>query len=378
MYLHKQAMKTAAFIFFLSLHLQAFAQNLLGNGGFEDENICTEFHINCAPEAWICTSPSFIFYFKDHRLAHSGEHLMGLLAGHSRGTYKRTFIRSQLLCGLQKGNHYRLSFFLRSPHHILDSAGIYFSSYDFLFEKRPYQDVRPTLYFVNALQAPVKADTNWQQVIIDYTATGEEAFISFGYFGKALLNGSTGIRMENNYLLFIDDILMLPLDPKEQLCPDWKKNLDSIYDQNERHDYQEVLMQKFRNEPSVHIKISPTLVPRIDTLIIPDILFGTGSAILSSESHPLLDSFCLSFNKKNFDSLLVAGHTDSVGTMEHNIKLSTDRANAVANYLLQKLIINRNQILVRSYASTHPVAPNNTPAGRQKNRRVEIFVYRYK
>jgi outer membrane protein OmpA-like peptidoglycan-associated protein len=371
-------MKAISFLFYLSLHLQVVAQNLLANGGFEDENICTEFHINCAPEAWICTSPSFIFYFKDQRLAHNGGHFMGLLAGYSKGSYKRTFIRSQLLCGLQKGNRYRLSFFVRSPHSILDSAGIYFSSYDFLFEKRAYQDVRPTVYFVNASQPPVKTDSNWQKVMVDYTATGEEAFVSFGYFAKTILKGATGIRMENNFLYFIDDISMVPLDPNEQLCPGWKKNLDSIYDQNERHDYQEVLMQKFRNEPPVNIKISPTLVPHVDTLIIPDILFTTGSALLSRESHPLLDSFCIALSKKIFDSLLVAGHTDSVGTPEHNMKLSADRANAVAVYLQQKIIIDKNKLLVRYYGFNRPVASNNTPVGRQRNRRVEIFVYRHR
>jgi outer membrane protein OmpA-like peptidoglycan-associated protein len=378
MYLYRQAMKIVSFLFLSMLHLQAFSQNLLGNVGFEDENICTEFHINCAPEAWICTSPSYIFYFKDHRRAHSGGHFMGLLAGHSGGTYKRTFIRSKLICGLQKGNRYRLSFFVRSPHPILDSAGIYFSSYDFLFEKRAYQDVRPNLYFINAFQPPVKMDTNWQQVIADYTANGEEAFVSFGYFAKGLLKGGTGIRMENNFLLFIDDITMLPLDPNEQLCPGWKKNLDSIYDQNERHDYQEVLMQKFRNEPTVIVKIASTIVPHVDTLIIPDILFSTGSAVLSQESHPLLDSLCVSLNIKSFDSLLVAGHTDTVGTLENNMKLSANRANTVANYLRNKITMIGNKLSVRFYAFSHPVAPNRTPEGRQRNRRVEIFVYRHK
>lgn len=370
-------MKIIAFFLFLSVQLPAHAQNLLGNGGFEDENICTEFHINCAPEAWICTSPSFIFYFKDPKLAHGGQHFMGLLAGHSRGNYKRTFIRSKLICGLQKGNRYRLSFFVRSRHNILDSAGIYFTPYDFLFEKREHHRITPSVYFINALQAPVKADTNWQQVMVDYTATGEEAFVAFGYFAKADLKGETGIRMDNNFLLFIDDISMIPLNPNERLCPGWQKNLDSIYDQNERHDYQEVLMKKFRNEPLVSVKIAPTLVPRVDTLIIPDILFATGSAVLNHDSHPLLDSLCAALSKKNFDSLLVAGHTDSIGTLEHNMRLSSDRADKVADYIRKKGVIDGKKLFVRYYAYSKPIAPNSTVARRQKNRRVEVLVYRH-
>ena len=370
-------MKTLSFFFLVSMQLHAFSQELLGNGGFEDENTCTEFRVNCAPEAWICTSPSFIFYFKDSKLAHSGQHVMGLLAGHAKSVYKRTFIRSKLICGLHKGSHYRLSFFVRSEHHILDSAGIYFTSYDFLFEKREYQRIKPSVYLVNAQQPPVNTVDSWQQVLIDYTATGEESFLTIGYFGKADLKGSTGISMENNFLLFVDDISMTPSDPNEQLCNGWRKNLDSIYDQNERHDYQVFLMKKFKNEPVVDVKISPTRIPRIDTLIIPDILFATDSAALNKNSYPLLDSLCTALRKKNFASLLVAGHTDSIGTLQHNMQLSSDRSNNVTAYIKQKLLIEDRKLLVRYYAYSRPIAPNNTVAGRQKNRRVEILVYRH-
>jgi hypothetical protein len=139
-------MKISMLVLLLLLQLTAGAQGLLANGGFEDENTCTEYHINCAPAAWICTSPSFIFYFKEAGLAHTGTHFMGLLAGHSNSVYKRTFIRSRLVCSLHKGNLYRLGFFIQSPHAILDSTGVYFSNYDFLFGSR----------FLSTIQPPVK------------------------------------------------------------------------------------------------------------------------------------------------------------------------------------------------------------------------------
>ena len=66
-------------LFFLGLivlfHLNLGAQNLFANGGFEDENVCTEYRVKCAPEAWICTAPSYYFYFGGPEQAHQGHRL---------------------------------------------------------------------------------------------------------------------------------------------------------------------------------------------------------------------------------------------------------------------------------------------------------------
>jgi outer membrane protein OmpA-like peptidoglycan-associated protein len=379
-------MKIVLLVFLLLQLSTAHTQNLLANGGFEDENICTEYHVNCAPEAWICTSPSFLFYFKDPKLAHSGGHAMGILAGHSKSYFKRTFIRSRLVCSLRKDHQYRLSFFVRSRHNILDSAGVYFTNYDFLFEKNVFHTIIPSAYLADASARPASADTGWQQVVINYTATGEENFLSIGYFAKNDLRGNTGIYRENNFLFLLDDLAMVPFDPNEQLCQDWKTNTDSIYAQNERHEYLDLIIRLYRYDPPHITPFTATVIPAIpavstlpmvDTLIIPDILFATGSAVLKKDSHPLLDSFCIAINKKSFDSLLVEGHTDSVGTLDYNMKLSADRAQAVASYIKQKIEINDGKLLIRHYAYFKPVALNNTPGGRRRNRRVELLVYRH-
>ena len=79
-----------------------YTQNLLVNPGFEEENICSEYKVNCAPEGWIYTVPSFIYYYKDVALAHEGSRFISLIAGHSEKPFYRTFVRSRLLCALQK------------------------------------------------------------------------------------------------------------------------------------------------------------------------------------------------------------------------------------------------------------------------------------
>ena len=122
--------------------LVGLSQELLVNNGFEEENICSEYKVNCAPEGWIYTVPSFIYYFKDSKLAHNGMHFVALIAGHAKKPYYRTFVRSRLLCGLRKGQQYQLQFYIKSVHPILDSIGIYFTSYDFLFERQAYRKSR--------------------------------------------------------------------------------------------------------------------------------------------------------------------------------------------------------------------------------------------
>jgi outer membrane protein OmpA-like peptidoglycan-associated protein len=76
--------------------------------------------------------------------------------------------------------------------------------------------------------------------------------------------------------------------------------------------------------------------------------------------------------------LLIEGHTDGMGTHAHNMKLSDDRAASVKQWLVQNAAVPENRITTRGWGETKPVAPNknpngtDNPAGRQKNRRVEL------
>ena len=72
-------------------------------------------------------------------------------------------------------------------------------------------------------------------------------------------------------------------------------------------------------------------------------------------------------------NLQVEGYTDSTGTAEFNQKLSEQRANAVRDFLLREGL-NTNNMTAVGYGPNYPVAPNDTAAGRQQNRRVELVV----
>jgi outer membrane protein OmpA-like peptidoglycan-associated protein len=368
-------MKCIFFILFVSIFQLSFSQDLLVNGGFEDENICTEFHVNCAPEGWISTANTYNNFFKIPGIAHGGQHCMAIEAGNSRKRFIRSYIRTQLLCQLRKGNKYRIEFFAKSRHNILDSAGIYFSSYDFLFEKQILYQIIPAVYFADAIVRPQKNDTNWQKISIEYTATGRELYLTLGNFSKRDINGPTGIPSQNNFLIFFDDVSLTPVDPKEKICDNWKKTKDEIYSFDARHQFLEIYIKTYIKNPPVPPEVGKTIIQAIDTIILPDIFFRVDKSELSRKSFRLLDSLCTSLQNKQIDSLVVEGHTDNTGTTAHNEKLSRERATSVADYLSGKLSLNNQPVITRAWGSKKPVADNRTSSGRQLNRRVELFIY---
>jgi outer membrane protein OmpA-like peptidoglycan-associated protein len=367
-------MKRKLFIVLLLISIQrrVDSQNLLLNGGFEEENICTEFKVNCAPEAWISSSDGFSNYFKDASRAYEGEHCLAIEAGNARAPFRRTFFRTQLVCGLKKGNKYRIELHVKSPHTILDSIGINFSNDDPLITRRPLQYIQPSLLFTQQGKTFLK-DSSWQQVVLEYTATGNEVYMAIGNFSKKDITGPTGISLENHFFVFLDDISMVALNENERLCDNWQTVMQDLYDRDERHEFLKITLRRQAARPPVVLK--PATILTVDTLVFPDVLFASGKKELQPSSYHLLDSFCINMGGKIIDSLVIEGHTDNTGTVEFNRQLSLGRAEAVAAYLRRCRWLVSPVIITRGWGSRRPVSDNKIPQGRQQNRRVEMLFY---
>lgn len=106
---------------------------------------------------------------------------------------------------------------------------------------------------------------------------------------------------------------------------------------------------------------------------IQNLEFDTGKATIRSSSYPSLNKVAALLIEKNF-SLKLAGHTDNTGSMQTNMRLSKERAEAVKAYLVSKGA-NPSRIEATGYGPTQPIASNATAEGRQKNRRVEFTLY---
>ncbi len=108
------------------------------------------------------------------------------------------------------------------------------------------------------------------------------------------------------------------------------------------------------------------------TLNMPgNITFQTDSADLRADFFDVLNSVSLVLKEYDKTLVEVAGHTDSTGSDQYNQTLSERRANSVAQYL-QTRGINQQRVLTVGGGENYPVADNETPDGRQLNRRVEL------
>jgi len=120
--------------------------------------------------------------------------------------------------------------------------------------------------------------------------------------------------------------------------------------------------------------VSVTRIGDNITLNMPgNITFAVDSADISASFYAVLDSVALVLDEYDKTLVEVAGHTDSTGSAQHNQALSERRADSVATYLRSRGVSNDRLIAVGG-GENYPVASNDTPAGRQLNRRVEITI----
>lgn len=106
-----------------------------------------------------------------------------------------------------------------------------------------------------------------------------------------------------------------------------------------------------------------------------DVLFDTGKSRLKPGSRRNMEQLATALKNTGGRKVLIEGHTDSKGSDELNQQLSEARANAVREALIG-LGVDQAQISTAGYGERYPIASNNTAAGRQLNRRVEIVIGR--
>jgi outer membrane protein OmpA-like peptidoglycan-associated protein len=104
-----------------------------------------------------------------------------------------------------------------------------------------------------------------------------------------------------------------------------------------------------------------------------DVLFDTGSAALKPATREKLARVAGILLSHPELKLQIEGHTDNVGLEEYNQRLSENRADAVRTYLVGQGIAAAS-VGTAGFGEGQPVAANDTPAGRQQNRRVELIV----
>ncbi len=102
--------------------------------------------------------------------------------------------------------------------------------------------------------------------------------------------------------------------------------------------------------------------------------FDTGKANIKPEYRDEIAKVADYMKKYPTTTAVIEGHTDNVGGYEYNMKLSQARAENVVNYLVDNFGIERSRLSAKGYGYTRSIAYNNTPEGRQKNRRINAVI----
>jgi outer membrane protein OmpA-like peptidoglycan-associated protein len=114
---------------------------------------------------------------------------------------------------------------------------------------------------------------------------------------------------------------------------------------------------------------------------LPDILFEFNKSALTSDARAKVRDIgdILNSQKVSHRRVSVEGHTDSIGSEEYNQRLSERRAEAVGS-AIRSSEVDSSRLQTRGFGKKYPIAPNqnsdgsDNPAGRAKNRRVEVII----
>jgi outer membrane protein OmpA-like peptidoglycan-associated protein len=118
----------------------------------------------------------------------------------------------------------------------------------------------------------------------------------------------------------------------------------------------------------VNIKFEPARHYRLD-----NVHFDFDKATLRPDSYDQLKELLEYLQRHEEIKIEIAGHTDNIGTNEHNLRLSQERATTIRNYLVGKGI-KATRLTAKGYGASEPVADNSTEEGRQLNRRTEVKI----
>jgi len=166
-----------------------------------------------------------------------------------------------------------------------------------------------------------------------------------------------------------EDALRATLELERSMSADLRKNLDQLREESQtrQESLRESLSQMEGKFASVRQDARGTIVS------LADILFDFNKATLRRDVEFNLVKIATILNQFGEMNVLVEGHTDAIGTDEYNLALSQKRAQAVSDFLASQGVAAK-RLSWEGYGKTRPVADNDTDAGRQKNRRVDLVI----
>ena len=349
--------------------------NMVYNPSFEDYRQCPQridaLGVMTSVEAWWqptagssdyfnpcggrdCQVPRNKMGFQD---AHGGVAYCGIYCSQE---HYREYLQTELKRPLVKGIRYRVGFWVsladKSPHAVATVGALLSASRmedttwgvlmdrdvtDYLDKRTQSIAVYLTPQIVNHSDSILSNTKEWVEVSGEFVAKGGERFLTIGNF--ASFNRSNVHQTNNvNAVLqaayyYVDDVSVVPVD--------------EVTDTSEQ-----------------------ASVPMVGDIVpMWDIFFASGESDILPQSYNELRRLQELLEANSDMTIELRGHTDNQGTVEFNMKLSENRAKAVADYLVEHGV-DRRRINSVGFGKSQPVDTNDTPEGRRRNRRVEYRV----
>ncbi|AGA65463.1 OmpA family outer membrane protein [Brachyspira pilosicoli P43/6/78] len=153
----------------------------------------------------------------------------------------------------------------------------------------------------------------------------------------------------------------------------YKMNIISTYKIYSTITEEENELNRKKLEDNLNDDVVVDTVPEGLVIRLGEILFDTDSYTLKEDAKDTVDNIINAIKQTYPDrEIIVEGHTDNTGEANYNQALSEKRAKTVADYILPKL--EHDKLSYRGFGDKEPIASNDNPDGRQKNRRVDIII----
>lgn len=163
---------------------------------------------------------------------------------------------------------------------------------------------------------------------------------------------------------------------REQQLSQQRTRFGAVEDENAKLEAREKFNQVFEQARSEFKDNEADVYRQGDNMIIrlKAMKFSPGRSDLPSASLGVLSKVKDVIGQLSPEDIVVEGHTDSTGAAALNKKLSSERAEAVANYFVSDKTVESSQVETIGYGFEKPIATNKNKAGREQNRRVDIII----
>ncbi len=219
------------------------------------------------------------------------------------------------------------------------------------------------LYLTPTVNEEKTVKGGWHKVSGVFDATGDEKFLVLGnFYGDEATNIEKFDQGERGAYYYIDDVNIRIAPEGAALSPKPKESIPPP---------PKIVVPQHTSSKEVAIE---TVEPTVGTSVrLDNVQFEFDKAVLLPGYEDELTKLVDMLTDYPFLRAEIEGHTDDEGTDEYNMKLSNDRAKAVADHLLKKKV-EKERITWKGYGESKPLVPNTNDANKAVNRRVEFRI----